>query len=334
MAKKKLHNDPTEYVSEMLEGFAAANPSHVRRVDETDIVVRADAPVKGKVGVVTGGGSGHEPMHAGYVGKGMLDGAAAGAVFTSPSATDMQELIEVCDGGAGVLAVVKNYEGDIMNFQTASDLAADTEYEQVIVDDDISVSEAEDRTGRRGVAGTVFVHKIAGAKAAQGASLSEVAATAEKAIDNIASMGVALSSCITPEKGEPTVDLSADEIELGIGIHGEPGVERTEHQSADDITERITTDVVKDLDLAMGDEVVAMVNGLGATTQSELYIVARELNRILDGKSIAVHDIWVGEYCTSLDMAGCSISLLRLDDELRELLNYPVETPAVTIAEP
>lgn len=333
MVAKKLHNDPTEYVSEMLEGFVAAHPNRVRRLDGTDVVVRSDAPVDGKVGVVTGGGSGHEPMHAGYIGEGMLDGAAAGAIFTSPSATDMQQLIEACDGGAGVLAVIKNYEGDIMNFEVASDLAADTEYEQVVVDDDVAVSEAEDRTGRRGVAGTVFVHKVAGAKADQGASLSEVAAVAEKAIDNVASMGVALSSCITPETGEPTVDLGADEIELGIGIHGEPGVERTEHQSADAITERLATEVVEDLDLASGDEVVAMVNGLGATPQGELYIVARELDRLLNDRSVTVYDAWVGEYCTSLDMAGCSITLLRLDDELRELLDHPVETPGLTVGE-
>jgi dihydroxyacetone kinase-like protein len=331
MTVEKLLNEPRDFVPEMLEGFTAAHPDQVRRVNETDVVVRADAPISEKVGVVTGGGSGHEPMHAGYVGDGMLDGAAAGAVFTSPSATDIQALLEACESGEGVLAVIKNYEGDIMNFETAADLAEDVTYEQVIVDDDVAVSEAEDRTGRRGVAGTVFIHKIAGAKAAQNASLLEVKRTAKKAIDNVASMGVALTSCITPEKGEPTVDLEDDEIELGIGIHGEPGVKRTEAQPADEITDSLADPVVEDLELGDGDEVVAMVNGLGATPLSELYIVYRRLHRHLDELGVVIHDAWIGEYCTSLDMSGCSITLFKLNDEFRELLTYPVDTPGLTI---
>jgi dihydroxyacetone kinase-like protein len=329
---KKFVNDPTEYVSEMLDGLVSAHPDRVQPLEGTDVVVRTDAPVEGKVGVVTGGGSGHEPMHAGYVGEGMLDGAAAGAVFTSPPATDMRDMLEAADGGEGVLAVVKNYEGDIMNFDTAADLAG-VDYEEVIVDDDVAVSEAEDRTGRRGVAGTVFVHKVAGAKADRGGSLAEVKRVAEKTIDDAATMGVALTSCITPEKGEPTVDLGEDEIEFGIGIHGEPGVERTGHATADEITDRLATEVIEDLDLGEGDEVVAMVNGLGGTPLSELYVVARKLDEVLADRSIAVGDTWVGEYCTSLDMAGCSITLLRTDDELRDLLEHPVSTPALTVAD-
>lgn len=329
---RKIINEPSAVIDEMLDGFVAAYPDQVRRLEGDDVVVRADAPVDGKVGVVTGGGSGHEPMHAGYVGEGMLDGAAAGAIFTSPSADEMQDMIEVCDGGDGVFLVIKNYEGDIMNFDVATDLT-DVETARVVVDDDVAVSEADDRTGRRGVAGTVFIHKIAGAKAARGGSLDEVAAVAEKAIDNVASMGVALSSCITPEKGEPTVDLAEDEMELGIGIHGEPGVDRTEVRPADEITDELVDPVVDDLGLEAGDEVVAMVNGLGGTAEGELYIVNRRLQERLDDIAVEVHDTWVGEYCTSLDMAGCSITLLELDNELRDLLDYPVITPGLTVAD-
>jgi dihydroxyacetone kinase-like protein len=220
-------------------------------------------------------------MHAGYVGEGMLDGAAAGAIFTSPPADEMQNMIEACDSGEGVLMIIKNYEGDIMNFDTAIDLLPEIDTNQIIVADDVAISEAEDRTGRRGVAGSVFVHKISGAKAAKGASLEEVRDTAEKAIDNVGSMGVALSSCITPEKGEPTVDLGDDEIEFGIGIHGEPGVERTEIKSADEITDDLTKPVIDDLELTGGEEVAAMVNGLGGTPQSELNIVYRRLQQLL-----------------------------------------------------
>lgn len=329
---KKLVNDPSAVVDEMLEGFVAAHSEHLRRLDGTDVVLRAEGPEPGTVGVVTGGGSGHEPMHAGFVGDGMLDGAAAGAIFTSPPATDMREMIEAADAGEGVLVIIKNYEGDIMNFDTAAELA-DAEFASVVVDDDVAISEAEDRTGRRGVAGTVFVHKVAGAKAAEGASLEDVKSVAEKTIDNVASMGVALSSCITPEKGEPTVDLADDEMELGIGIHGEPGVERTEIQSANDITDRLAGEVIDDLAVDGDSEVVAMVNGLGGTPLSELYVVARRLEEILAEQDVTVYDQWVGEYCTSLDMAGCSITLLELDDELRELVDRPVATPALTVTE-
>ncbi|MFC6861847.1 dihydroxyacetone kinase subunit DhaK [Halomicroarcula sp. GCM10025817] len=327
---KKLVNDPSNVVNEMLDGFVSAHSEDVERLEGTDVVVRNTAPVDGKVGVVTGGGSGHEPMHAGFVGEGMLDGAAAGNIFTSPPATDMREMIATVDGGEGVLAIIKNYEGDRMNFKTAASMT-DVEFEQVIVDDDVAIADSSDRTGRRGVAGTVFVHKVAGAAAARGESLAEVARVAEKTIDNLATMGVALTSCITPEKGEPTVELGNDEMELGIGIHGEPGINRTTIESADEITDSLADAVISDLELGEEHEVVAMVNGLGGTPQSELYIVANRLDEILDAHSIGVHDMWVGEYCTSLDMAGCSITLLSIDEELRELLEYPVSTPGLTI---
>ena len=327
---KKLINDPSNVVNEMLDGFVSAHSEDVERLEGTDVVVRNTAPVDGKVGVVTGGGSGHEPMHAGFVGEGMLDGAAAGNIFTSPPATDMREMIAAVDSAEGVLAIIKNYEGDRMNFKTAASMT-DVEFEQVIVDDDVAIADSSDRTGRRGVAGTVFVHKVAGAAAARGESLAEVARVAEKTIDNLATMGVALTSCITPEKGEPTVELSDDEMELGIGIHGEPGINRTTIESADEITDSLADAVISDLELGEEHDVVAMVNGLGGTPQSELYIVANRLDEILDAHSIGVHDMWVGEYCTSLDMAGCSVTLLSIDEELRELLEYPVSTPGLTV---
>lgn len=328
---KKLINSPDSAVDEMLEGFVSANHDSIKRLDNTNVTARKDAPVEGKVGMVTGGGSGHEPMHAGYVGEGMLDAAANGAIFTSPPATDIRDMIETCDSGVGVFLVIKNYEGDIMNFDTAADLAADVETRKIIVDDDVAVSDADDRTGRRGVAGTVFVHKIVGAKAAQGGSLSEVEQIARKTVDNMASMGVALKSCITPAKGEPTVDLNEDEMELGIGIHGEPGVNRTTIEPADAITESLVEPIMEDLALKGGENVVAMVNGLGGTANGELYIVYRKLHQMLSSVGVTVVDAWIDEYCTSLEMAGCSITLLKVDDELKDLLNYPVQTPALTI---
>lgn len=329
---RKLINDPDDVVDEMIDGMIDAHDG-LRRVGDTGVVTRSDAPVSGKVGVVTGGGSGHEPMHAGYVGRGMLDGAAAGAVFTSPPATDFKEMIEACDGGSGVFAVLKNYEGDLMNFDTGADLAETEDVETVVVDDDVSLPDETDRTGRRGVAGTVFVHKVAGAKADRGATLDAVADVARKAVDNVATMGVALSSCVTPGKGEPTFELPSGEMELGIGIHGEPGIERTPIRSADEITQELSEHVLDELELASGDEVAVMVNGLGGTPLGELYIVRRQLGAILRDRDVVVDQSWVGEYCTSLDMRGCSITALRLDEELKSLLNHPVATPGLTVGD-
>lgn len=330
---QQLVNDPETVVDEMLDGLVDMSPNRLRRLENTDVIVRRDAPVDNKVGIITGGGSGHEPMHAGYIGPGMLDGAAAGAIFTSPPATDFRDLVEAVDDGMGVLAIIKNYEGDIMNFETATELAPSTEVEKIIVDDDVAVSEDTDKTGRRGVAGTILVHKIVGAKAAQGAPFEEVKSVAEKAVDNVASMGVALSSCTPPSKGSPTFDLPKEEVELGIGIHGEPGIERVELDSADDVTERLTEKIVHDLGISNGDSVAALVNGLGNTPLSELYIVNRKLNDILEDSDIEVTENFVGEYCTSLDMRGCSITLLDVDDELEELLTEPASTPGFTIEE-
>ncbi|WP_345779801.1 dihydroxyacetone kinase subunit DhaK [Halosolutus halophilus] len=331
---KKLINEPADVVDEMLEGMVAAHD--LRRVDGTETVVRSDAPVEGKVGLVTGGGSGHEPTHAGYIGDGMLDGAAAGEVFTSPTADQLSELIQACDGGEGVFCVVKNYEGDVMNFETAIEMAemeADTEVEHVVVNDDVAVEDSLYTSGRRGVCGTVFVHKVAGAMAQRGGDLAEVKRVAEKANENVGTMGMALTSCVTPEKGEPTFDLGEDEIELGIGIHGEPGTERTDLMSADEITDHLTEAVLEDLDLGAGAEVATIVNGMGGTPLMELYVVNRRLQAVLDDHGLETWDAWVGDYMTSLDMMGCSITVLELDDELKELLAAPAETPALTVPE-
>lgn len=331
---KKLINEPSAVVDEMLDGMVAAHPDEVRRLPDSNVLVRNDAPVEGKVAIVSGGGSGHEPTHAGYLGPGMLDGAAAGEVFTSPTADEVSEMVQSCDGGEGVLMVIKNYEGDVMNFETAGEMAemeSDVEVAQVVVNDDVAVEDSLYTSGRRGVCGTIFVHKVAGAMADEGGDLDEVQRVAQKVIDNVATMGTALTSCITPEKGEPTFDLGDDEIELGIGIHGEPGVERVDMTSADDITERLTENVLDDLDLDPGAEVATIVNGMGGTPLSELYIVNRKLQSILEDEGLETWDAWVGDYMTSLDMQGCSVTVLELDDELKELLAHPVETPALTV---
>jgi dihydroxyacetone kinase-like protein len=330
---KKLINEPGDVVDEMLEGMVAAYPERLRRLEGQEVLVRADAPVDGKVGLVSGGGSGHEPTHAGYIGDGMLDGAAAGEIFTSPTADQLQEMVQACDAGEGVLCVVKNYEGDVMNFDTAAEMAdmEGVEVEQVVVNDDVAVEDSLYTSGRRGVCGTILVHKVAGAKAAEGAALAEVKRVAEKVVENVGTMGMALTSCVTPEKGEPTFDLGEDEIELGIGIHGEPGTERTDIMSADEITDHLTGNVLDDLDLDSGQEVVTIVNGMGGTPQSELFVVNRRLQQLMDDHDLSVHDAWVGDYMTSLDMMGCSVTVCAVDDELKELLDAPADTPALKV---
>ncbi|WP_138007360.1 dihydroxyacetone kinase subunit DhaK [Halalkalirubrum salinum] len=328
---KKLINNPENVVDEMLEGMLAAYPDRLRRLDGTDVLVRADGPVDGKVGLVSGGGSGHEPTHAGYIGDGMLDGAAAGQVFTSPTADQLSEMIQACDAGEGVLNIVKNYEGDVMNFETAAEMAdmEGIEVEQVVVNDDVAVEDSLYTSGRRGVCGTILVHKAAGAKAAAGGDLSEVKAVAEKVIDNVGTMGTALTSCVTPDKGEPTFDLGEDEIELGIGIHGEPGTERVDVMSADEITEELTQNVLEDLALDEGQEVMTIVNGMGGTPLMELFVVNRKLQEIIGDHGLETWDSWVGDYMTSLDMMGCSITVCAVDEELKSLLSAPVDTPAL-----
>jgi len=330
MDMKKLINDPEDVVDEMVDGMVAAYPDRVRRLDDTKVLVRDDAPVEGKVGVVSGGGSGHEPTHAGYLGPGMLDGAAAGEVFTSPTADELNEMIAAAAGGEGVLCVVKNYEGDVMNFDTAAEMAGmetDADVAQVLVDDDVAVEDSTYTSGRRGVCGTILVHKVAGAMADRGGDLEEVQRVAEKAVERVGTMGMALTSCITPDKGEPTFDLGDDEVELGIGIHGEPGVERTEQMPADDVADELTEAVLSDIDPE--GEVVTIVNGMGGTPRMELFVVNRRVQRILDDRGLETWDAWVGDYMTSLDMEGCSVTVMDVDDELKDLLSHEADTPAL-----
>ncbi|WP_135665956.1 dihydroxyacetone kinase subunit DhaK [Halorhabdus rudnickae] len=330
---KKLINDPDDVVDEMLDGMVRAYPEELRRLSDTQVLVRDDAPVEDKVGVVSGGGSGHEPTHGGYIGDGMLDGAAAGDVFSSPTADEFEKLITTTDSGEGVLAVVKNYEGDVMNFETAIEMVEmeGVEVETVVVNDDVAVDDSLYTSGRRGVCGTILVHKAAGAKAAEGADLEEVQRVAQKVIDNVGTMGMALTSCITPEKGEPTFDLGDDEIELGIGIHGEPGTERTDVMEADPITEELTETVLDDLDLDAGQEVITIVNGMGGTPLMELFVVNNRLQELLEDEGLEMWDAWVGDYMTSLDMEGVSITVAAVDDELKALLSAPADTPALTV---
>ncbi len=327
---KKIINHPDNVVSEFLDAFAKANPA-VRYLPEAEVICRAEKAA-GKVGLVSGGGSGHEPAHAGYVGRGMLDAAVAGNVFASPSPDRIIEGIKAANAGAGVLMVIKNYSGDVMNFQMAGELAEleDITTDYVVVKDDVAVPDSTFSTGRRGIAGTVFVHKIAGAAAEQGLALAEVKRVAEKAIENLRSMGAALGPCILPGVGKPNFTLAEDEMEVGMGIHGEPGVGRTQIKTAAELAETLTKQILEDYDFA-GAEVAVMINGLGATPLMELYILFGEVEKILRAKGIGVHRAFVGNYMTSLEMAGCSLTLLKLDEELKALLNAPSAAPAFPV---
>ena len=324
--KKKLVNNPEHVVDEMIEGIVLADPDKLTRIEGFNVVVRKDSPSE-KVALVSGGGSGHEPTHAGFVGEGMLDGAIAGDVFTSPTPDAVFEAIKAVDGGKGVLLVVKNYTGDVMNFEMAAEMAEaeGIEVDHVVVDDDVAVEDSLYTTGRRGVAGTIFVHKIAGAKAEAGAELAEVKEVAEKVIENVKTKGMALYPCRVPSADESTFTLDEDEIELGIGIHGEPGTERTDLMKADDIVDELLGSVIEDIPYESGDDVALMVNGMGGTPLMELFVANRRANQVLEEKGINVYKTFVGEYMTSLEMAGVSITLLKLDDEMKELLDAPTE---------
>lgn len=330
---KKIINDPNLVVQDMLEGFVAAHPNDVKLIPNTTVVARFDAPISNKVGLVSGGGSGHEPAHAGYVGQGMLDAAVAGEVFTSPTPDQILEAIKAVDGGAGVFLIIKNYTGDVMNFEMAAELAEaeGINVQQVIVNDDVAVEDSSFTTGRRGIAGTVFVHKIAGAKAELGASLEEVKSVAEKVVANVRSIGMALTPCTVPAAGEPSFELQENEMEIGIGIHGEPGIERKAITTANEIATELTQKVLEDMELASGEEVAVMVNGLGATPEMELYIVNKKVNEVLTEKGIKIYDTFVGEYMTSLEMAGCSVTLLKVDEELKGLLDAESKAPAFRV---
>lgn len=324
---KKLLNKVDDIVVESLAGLAAAHPGLVKLHPSVKAVLRADAPSK-KVAVVSGGGSGHEPLHGGYVGYGMLDAACPGEVFTSPTPDQMYEAAKAADGGKGVLFIVKNYTGDVMNFQMAADLlAADgIPVAQVIVDDDVAVQDSLYTAGRRGVGGTVLIEKIVGAKAEAGASLEEVKALCEKVNSQVRSMGMALTSCAVPAAGKPTFELGEDEMEIGIGIHGEPGRQRMKLKPAKEIVEMMAGAIVEDLPFKAGDEVVAFVNGMGGTPQMELFLVYNDLVNFLKEKGVVVARSLVGNYITSLEMQGFSITLLKLDEEMKALWDAPVET--------
>ncbi len=325
---KKLINNPEDVVKEELKGIELAHPDLVKVYYDPDFIVRADAPVQGKVALVSGGGSGHEPMHGGFVGKGMLAAACPGAVFTSPTPDQMLEATKAVDGGAGVLHIVKNYTGDVMNFDMAADLARGEgiEVESVLVDDDVAVENSTWTAGRRGVGLTVLMEKIVGAAAEEGRSLKECADLARKVNGQGRSMGMALTSCTVPHVGSPSFDLPEDEMEIGIGIHGEPGRHRIKLESADKITEMLVKPVVEDLPFKEGDEVLLFVNSMGGTPLIELYIVYRKAVELLEAKGIKVVRNLIGPYITSLEMAGMSITLLKMDEDLKKLWDAPVKT--------
>ncbi|MCI8938537.1 MAG: dihydroxyacetone kinase subunit DhaK [Dorea sp.] len=323
---KKIINDPNQVVSDMLAGMAAVNPE-VCYDREGEVIYRRKKAEK--VGIVSGGGSGHEPAHAGYVGMGMLDAAVAGNVFASPDPARILNGIEHADSGRGVLLVIKNYSGDIMNFEMAADLAADLDIpvRSVVVRDDVAVKESTYSTGRRGIAGTVFVHKIAGARAEAGGTLEEVAELAQRTADNVRSFGVSLSSCILPAVGAPGFTIEEGQMELGMGIHGEPGIEQTAMKQASEIAEIMVEKITADLDYS-GAETAVIVNGLGGTPLMELYILAGEIDQKLRAKNITPVKYLTGNFMTSLEMAGASMSMLRLDDEMKQYLTAPCDTMA------
>ena len=325
---KKIINAVDQVEEQMIKGICKAYPQYLCRVPGATAVSRAEKKI-GKVALVSGGGSGHEPAHAGYVGRGMLDAAVFGAVFTSPTPDQVYEAIMDVATEEGVLLIIKNYTGDVMNFEMAAELASDmgVNVDQVVVNDDVAVDDSLFTVGRRGVAGTVLVHKVTGAKAEQGASLAEVKAVAQKAIDNVRTMSMAIRPCTVPAAGKPGFELGENEMEIGIGIHGEPGTHREALRPADEIVDMLLDKILADLDCE-GREVAVLINGCGATPLMELYIVSNRVYDVLEKRGIRAVRTYVGEYVTSLEMEGFSISLMRLDDELKELLLAPADTPA------
>ncbi len=328
---QKIMNAPGDFVSEMLEGILVAHPDHLKAAGDPRAIVRANAPAPGKVGIATGGGSGHLPLFMGYVGDGLLDGCAIGEVFASPSAEQMLAVTTAINGGAGVLYIYGNYGGDVMNFDLAAELA-DAEgiaVATVVGADDVASAPKGQEARRRGIAGIFFLYKAAGARAAAGGTLAEVTAVAAKAAANTRSMGVALSPTIIPASGVPTFTLPDGEMEIGMGIHGEPGTRRGPLETATAIAHDLVAPILADLPYERGDRVAVLINGLGATPKEELYILYRDVHRLLDEHGIAVYRAWVGEYATSLEMKGASVSLCKVDDELVRLFDAPVDTPFV-----
>jgi dihydroxyacetone kinase-like protein len=325
---KKFINDTVLVEEQMILGMVKAYPRHLKKLDCGNVVVRAEKK-EGKVALISGGGSGHEPAHGGFVGTGMLDAAVAGPVFTSPTPDQIYEGIKAVATDAGVLMIVKNYTGDVMNFEMAAEMAEmeGITVKHVVTNDDVAVKDSLYTIGRRGVAGTVFVHKIAGAMAETGADLDKVQATAQKVIDNVRTMGAAIEPCTVPAAGKPGFILSDDEMEIGIGIHGEPGTHREPVKKADEIVDMLLSQILEDIDYS-GSEVAVMINGAGGTPLMELYIINNRVSDVLAEKGIRIHKTFVGEYMTSIEMQGFSISLLRLDDEMKQLLDAAADTPA------
>jgi phosphoenolpyruvate---glycerone phosphotransferase subunit DhaK len=352
---KKLINKPEDFVRESLEGMAVAHSDLIKVHYDPTFVCRADAPIKGKVAIISGGGSGHEPMHAGFVGMGMLDAACPGEVFTSPTPDQMLEAAKSVDGGAGIIYIVKNYSGDVMNFEMATELARGEGIRvlNILIDDDVAVKDSLYTQGRRGVGTTILAEKICGAAAQQGYNLEQIASLCRRVNLNGRTMGIALTSCTVPAKGSPTFELSDREIEMGIGIHGEPGRERMDLKSVDEITEMLTLKLIEDAgysrivrewdedkgewvdvelvdpNLEKGDRILAFVNSMGGTPLSELYLVYRKLAEICSQQGLQIVRNLIGSYITSLDMQGCSITLLKLDDEMIRLWDAPVKTPSL-----
>lgn len=323
---KKIINDPENIINQMLKGLYKANQDKVKINEDMKIIYRKDLPIKGKVGLISGGGSGHEPAHAGYVGDGMLDCAICGEIFTSPTPDQVLEAIKLADSGQGVFMVIKNYTGDVMNFEMAKDMAEmdGINVDYIIVNDDVAVEDSTYTSGRRGIAGTIFVHKVLGAMAREGKSLEEIKAMAEKIVKNIKSMGMATKACINPISGKESFDLSEEDMEIGVGIHGEPGVKQEKVKSADEISKELLNRILDDYEDKNGDFVL-MVNGMGQTTEMELFIVNNFVNDYLSDKNINIKKTFLGNYMTSMDMAGFSLTLFKVDDEILKYLEEKVD---------
>ena len=323
---KKIFNDKDKIISQMLNGLQKANEDKVKINEELKMVYRKDLPIKGKVGLISGGGSGHEPAHAGYVGDGMLDCAICGEIFTSPTPDQVLEAIKLADSGEGVFMVIKNYTGDVMNFEMAKDMAEmeGINVDYIIVNDDVAVEDSTYTTGRRGIAGTIFVHKVLGAMARSGKNLNEMKAMAEKIVKNIKSMGMATKACINPISGKESFDLSEEDMEIGVGIHGEPGVKQEKIKTADEISKELLDHILDDFENLDGDFVL-MVNGKGQTTEMELFIVNNFSSDYLKERNINIKKTFLGNFMTSMDMAGFSLTLFKVDDEILKLLEENVD---------
>ena len=328
MLSKKLINDPANVIEEMLDGMIAAHPKHLRQLHNSPrSIIAADGPRRGKVGFVIGGGSGHEPTFVGFVGKGLADAAVIGNVFASPPPDPIYECAKAVDGGAGVLFMYGNYAGDVMNFDMAVEMAAmdDVEVRTVLTTDDVASAPLNEKEKRRGIAGNFFIFKMAGAAADRGMSLDEVERIARKANEHTLTMGVGLSACSLPQTRKPNFELGPEDMEIGLGIHGEPGVQRGPIKTADEVTDELIDRIFVELNASKGDRVGVLVNSLGSTPLMELYIMNRRVRQRLENVSIKTHETWVGHYCTSLEMAGASVTLVHLDSELTDLLDHPCD---------